>query len=981
MHIRLPSRHYLRNHLRTLRGIPPWFVAAVVAFLGILTTVVAWQISAISGAEAARARFDGVADQINLAIQRRMISHEQILRGGTALFSLNNDISRAQWRTYVAGLKLEETYPGVLGVGFTRRIAPADLPGHVARVRAEGFPEYAVRPEGVRDEYHSIVYLEPFWGRNLKAFGYDMMTEATRRTALERARDTGEPTLTRRVVLVQEGKHDVQAGFLLYFPVYRAGLPRSTAEERRAALFGFVYSPFRARDLMTGILSGFGNDIAVEVFDGETADTDRQLFASAAVSDEAPARFVATRRLEIGGTPWLLRFSSLPAFEAAQPDHQSRFILFAGLGLTAFLAILVLSLTATRNRAFAIARDMNSQLSRSEARLRSVLDSAAEGILTVSAAGRVQTANPAAERIFGLEGRDIDGKPLDGLIDGHDVPRLCEIVEQQGVGASSVARFEAQGRRATGENFPIAVSLSRTVDDGIARFTLMVRDVTEAKLTESILQLRERAIESSSNGIVIADMRLPGNPVIYVNPGFERITGYSADEIVGRNCKLLQGGDAEQPGVRELAAAIHERRATSVLLRNYRKDGGLFWNELSVAPVFDESGTCTHYVGIQNDITQRVQAEDDLQVRKERLDAIFALSPDGFVGFGADDTLTDVNPAFLRMTGFSHEELIGISEEEFDRRMQLLCDPAQAYVPVRSRGEEEGEGIPPLDGDRRTAPRHTLTLVKPEKRILQRSVRRGSEGSLEKVVYFRDVTRETEVDRLKSEFLSTAAHELRTPMASIFGFSELLLRRKYDETKTRELVGTINRQASILINLINELLDLARIEARAGKDFKPRRQSPRTVIENTVANLMVQNDSRRVLVNLPEDLAALDFDAEKFALCLNNVLSNAYKYSPDGGSIELSVVSSSPGQRTALGIRVRDHGIGMTPEQVARVFERFFRADPSGNIPGTGLGMSLVKEIMELHGGSVDVESVKGMGTTVTLWLPLPEEEALRLAA
>ncbi|MBL8486372.1 MAG: CHASE domain-containing protein [Rhodocyclaceae bacterium] len=973
-------RLFLARPLSQLRRMSPWWLAAIVAVSGLVTTLAAWQVSAGSGEAAARARFDGVADQITLAIQRRMISHEQILRGGGALFNLNNDLNRVQWRTYVAGLRLEETYPGILGVGFTRRLPAADLAQHVARVRAEGFPEYTVHPQQPRDEYHSIIYLEPFWGRNLRAFGYDMMTEPTRRAALERARDNGEPAMTRRVVLVQEGKQDVQPGFLLYFPVYRAGMPRGSVEERRLGLLGFVYSPFRARDLMTGILAGFNNDIAVEVFDGDAGGGDNLMFASAAVSADAPPRFNASRRLEFGGIHWTVRYSSLPAFEAAQPDP-SRFVLFAGLVLTGFLAVLVMSLANTRNRAFAMARDMTSQLSESETRLRSVLASAAEGILTVSAAGRVHTANPAAERIFGLEGRDMDGKALDDLIVDHDVPRLCRIIEEQGIGVNAVARFEAQGRRATGENFPLAVSLSRTVDDGIARFTLMVRDVTEAKLTESILQLRERAIESSSNGIVIADMRLPGNPVIYVNPGFQRITGYSADEIIGRNCKLLQGGDAEQPGVKELALAIAGRRPASVLLRNYRKDGSLFWNELSVAPVFDEAGICTHYVGIQNDITQRVQAEDDLQVRKERLDAIFSLSPDGFVGFGADDTLTDVNPAFLRMTGFRQEELVGITEEEFDRRMQGLCDPALPYPPVRARIEDDGEGVPPIDGDRRSAPRHTLTLLKPEKRILQRSVRRGAEGSLEKVVYFRDVTRETEVDRLKSEFLSTAAHELRTPMASIFGFSELLLRRKYDETKTRELVGTINRQASILINLINELLDLARIEARAGKDFKARRQDPRALIENTVANLMVQNDPRRVLVTLGADIPAVDFDTEKLGLCLTNVLSNAYKYSPDGGSIELSTVTSAPGQRKALGIRVRDHGIGMTGEQVARVFERFYRADPSGNIPGTGLGMSLVKEIMELHGGDVDVESVRGMGTTVTLWLPLPEDRPMPLAA
>ncbi|HNH35336.1 MAG TPA: CHASE domain-containing protein, partial [Rhodocyclaceae bacterium] len=150
--------------LAHLRRIPPGWLAALVAICGLATTLAAWQVNATSGASAARARFEGVADQITLAVQRRMISHEQILRGGSALFNLNNDINRGQWRTYVAGLRLEETYPGILGVGFSRRIPAADLAAHVARIRADGFPEYTVRPDGPRDEFHSIVFLEPFWG-------------------------------------------------------------------------------------------------------------------------------------------------------------------------------------------------------------------------------------------------------------------------------------------------------------------------------------------------------------------------------------------------------------------------------------------------------------------------------------------------------------------------------------------------------------------------------------------------------------------------------------------------------------------------------------------------------------------------------------------------------------------------------------------------------------------------------------------------
>ncbi|MBL8511259.1 MAG: sensor histidine kinase, partial [Betaproteobacteria bacterium] len=144
-------------------------------------------------------------------------------------------------------------------------------------------------------------------------------------------------------------------------------------------------------------------------------------------------------------------------------------------------------------------------------------------------------------------------------------------------------------------------------------------------------------------------------------------------------------------------------------------------------------------------------------------------------------------------------------------------------------------------------------------------------------------------------------------------------------------------------------------------------------IEDTVASLLVKDDPRIVSVNLPESNVLVRVDAEKLRQALTNLLSNAYKYSPKGGAIELDCVHAESHAGKQIGIRICDHGIGMTPEQLSRAFERFYRADSSGNIPGTGLGLCLVKEIVELQGGKIDMESAFGQGTTVTLWLPLPD--------
>jgi len=235
---------------------------------------------------------------------------------------------------------------------------------------------------------------------------------------------------------------------------------------------------------------------------------------------------------------------------------------------------------------------------------------------------------------------------------------------------------------------------------------------------------------------------------------------------------------------------------------------------------------------------------------------------------------------------------------------------------------------------------------------------------------FRDITHELEVDRMKSEFLSTAAHELRTPMSSIYGFAELLIHRELPDPMRREMLQTIHRQAGVLINLVNGLLDLARIEARRGEDFHIARHDLRDLVREAVDNLYVPGDDRTVEIAPHGDEVPVEVDREKLLLSLTNVLSNAYKYSPGGGAIRVAVVASTTPTDTQVGVQVSDEGIGMTPLQLERMFERFYRADASGNIPGTGLGLAIVKDIAALHGGSVEAQSRPGQGTTVTLWLP-----------
>jgi signal transduction histidine kinase len=321
-------------------------------------------------------------------------------------------------------------------------------------------------------------------------------------------------------------------------------------------------------------------------------------------------------------------------------------------------------------------------------------------------------------------------------------------------------------------------------------------------------------------------------------------------------------------------------------------------------------------------------------------------------------------------------ELVGLDESDFSGRLAQLCTPEACFPGVaalRSRGKTAlGQESPGAGGQQLK-----IEMADASKRVLEVSLREKNTESVKTILYLRDITHETEVDRLKSEFLSTAAHELRTPMTSIYGFTELLMTQEFEEADWREYLRIIFRHTELMVSIINELLDLARIEARHGKDFHIVSVDVLELLQEIVAGFKTPDGRAEPPVPRVEQSARVMADRKKLIQAVLNVISNAYKYSPDGGAVELDIVHAAAGADSpldsgaaALGIRISDHGMGMTPEQLARVFERFYRADTSGKIPGTGLGMSIVQEIVALHGGKVGVTSAAGRGTTVTIWLP-----------
>lgn len=319
--------------------------------------------------EELRGEFGDEVRIVDDRINERLDDYRDILNGAAGLFAASRSVERQEFYEYVNSLHLEQIYPGIQGVGFALRIPARDRAHRIEAIRREGFPQFSIWPDGARDPYSAIIYLEPLDWRNRRALGFDMYAEPTRREAMERACDDGSAALSGKVVLVQETGADVQSGFLMYVPVYRNNLPHQTVEERRRNLVGWVYEPFRMNDLMKkGVLGKYLDTVSgkldVEIYDGDRLDAKNIMFDSALARPGTRAQFVSVQSLRHFGRSWTIVIRSLPAFEATLKIAQAQTVAIGGVLISVLLAWAVWLLATTDIRAMKHAEKLSEKVAR-----------------------------------------------------------------------------------------------------------------------------------------------------------------------------------------------------------------------------------------------------------------------------------------------------------------------------------------------------------------------------------------------------------------------------------------------------------------------------------------------------------------------------------------------------------------------------------------------------------------------------------------
>ena len=437
---------------------------------------------------------------------------------------------------------------------------------------------------------------------------------------------------------------------------------------------------------------------------------------------------------------------------------------------------------------------------------------------------------------------DMDGQEiLQALAEEHNRVPLPIIVLTGSTSSAAANQMLAAGAQDFVQKSYIGGPLlAQVVNNSIERFRL----AAELRNSEARLQLHERAINAAPNGIVIVDPHQPDCPLVYVNSGFEKMTGYCGEEVLGRNCRFLQGPQTEPEALDMLREALLNRVYCKVTLLNYRKDGSTFWNDLQITPVLDPQGQLSHYVGTQTDVSER----------------------------------------------------------------------------------------------------------------------RQSELSLQQALYAADAA-----NRAKSAFLATMSHEIRSPMAAILGYADVLAANISDSEQLAN-IAVIKRNGAYLLELINDILDLSKIET--GKlDIV----SAETDLSDLIADVYSLMSVRAQDKQLPLDVEyhspiprRILSDATRLRQILINLLSNAIKFT-ERGRVRLTV-SYMP-ERTQLTMAVIDTGIGMSEDEQQQLFQPFTQSPSARHFGGTGLGLAISQRLAHLLGGEITVQSQPMQGSTFTVRL------------
>ena len=588
-----------------------------------------------------------------------------------------------------------------------------------------------------------------------------------------------------------------------------------------------------------------------------------------------------------------------------------------------------------------------------------VLDLAVDAVVVINELGQVTLWNVHAQDMFGWQSEEALGQPLADLIvpESLRASHAAGFSEYLSTGRKRLIgrRTEIQGQHKSGRLVDVEVVISEFFVAERRYFVGVLRDVTsERRRWERLHFVNERydaLFENAGNAVIVhhADGRI-------IQANATAISWFqSADESTPLASVWHCFASDAQEQARDFYLNLDDDAADTWVTRTTIGGHRVVDLEVRASAALFEGRPI--FQSVLHDVTHALNEERRLRNRLEELDTLLELSPAGLALVDSNGRVRTCNIQFAKLMQRSRGELVGTTVGELDTwiTQQIGVDAApRPIISVASNSDSTSPTIFHTRGD----PVRTF-------RVDVRSLP-GGEREASSIVLLTDLTQETELDRLKTRFLSAVAHELRTPLGIIEGYADLLDDLEESMDILPEAIEAIRDESARVLGLVDELLDISRLGALGVRDLTPREFDLGDWARQVVSRL-AQN-TRRANINLSLELASPSVfaDRDKMSRALTNLISNACKYSSDDRDVDVHISDLG----TEVQIQVRDRGPGLSPEDIARLGEPFFRANATKAKKGTGLGLSLVKEVANAHEGMLSFRSVIGQGLTATLTIP-----------
>ena len=593
--------------------------------------------------------------------------------------------------------------------------------------------------------------------------------------------------------------------------------------------------------------------------------------------------------------------------------------------------------------------------------LAAIVDSTADAVIGLDLEMRITSWNRGAERVFGYAAEEAIGRSAEILAPPGEASELPGILAEIEAG-DRVESFEAERMRKDGRRIVVAVTISPIRDDrgDVVGASKIARDITEQKAIER--RLKEAARHFDMVQELVATCGFDGY-FKHLNGAWEQLLGWKPEELLPNPFIGLAHPDDRAPVEAEVARLAGGESTAEFRLRIAERDGGYRWTEWSATP--DLAAGLFYCVG--RDITVRMETERARAAESRQLAEAQRMARVGSWEVNLDTGERVWSAQQFRNLGFLPDDPMPSTEQLRDR---VHPEDRHAFesVLVGHDGAEPSDFS--LD--------YRIVLPAGELRTLETNGRYvvDADGSRRLVGTSRDVTAERDAERVKDEFFNLVSHELRTPLTSIIGYAELLSEMEAESLSEqgRRFVEVIERNSRRELNLVGDLLMLTRVTAGTF-EIERSRADLAEIARTTLQNAGPAAEDGGVTLSLRVDAPAIvDGDPHRLAQVVENLVSNAVKFTPPGGSVTVAV----GGLDRRVFIEVADTGIGIPRNELGRLFDRMYRAEEAErrHIPGTGLGLTIVKAIVDAHDAAISIDSEPGRGTTVRVELPAHPEHA-----